>query len=810
MSVRNWNFYYNNSKVSPKKRIGDIVGLWGAIGLLWLSFFTMMKEQIPEYGLEWFIIGFWLICMGIAHSNVTWKPVTKRRICLVAEVGIPFLYIVLNIVKITAGLKSVAEIYLKLWFAYNGSGFAPGLHVHSYVVVACTAILMVVWLILWKLSLLIKRPIILALFPLVAVLLGMLVGTSPKAISGWGYLLAAVFLLLMPKGMELKRRGAVVAAALICFVLCGRFFADDIAKLATAETKKDVFAWIGSIEFPDFNINTNNFLNFDLVTQDEKLDNEKPKYTGKVIFTIEGRKPQYAFYLKGFYGTDYVDGTWKKDVEAYEEACGLAGFDPAKMTMELAGLANERLSYSGVSRLETYIIRYSGAMSNTAYVPYDFDPLSLNDEFSYRGDYLLEKPIISNKLEVKVHTSSVSELAESPITPRINYEYISWYNNYAKKYAESGTDLECIRQAAQIVRQEMMPNAGVLTIAKTVRNYLSTNMEYSLELDELPNGVDPVEYALTVGHEGYCMHFATAGTLILRELGIPARYASGYVAIPYDFGWDATNKQYTAKVLDNASHAWVEIYVDNLGWIPVEMTPGYSSDAVQFPTEMHPDDWDSLAYYERETESESESEAESETESETVGDTGPTGTPKPSETESESESESESDKSTENVGDTESEGDTQEPGTGPGNGGSGNPWILTILWVLKWLLPVVIPVTIVLAVIYVIRLWNRHQESLLEKEIQKSYTRPAIKRMNRRIYREIRLRNFVDIRSDEDYEKALIRTYSAVSAEEWAKYMTIMKKVIYSREEISVDEMHYCHSCYLARKQEERKSPSEE
>ena len=31
---------------------------------------------------------------------------------------------------------------------------------------------------------------------------------------------------------------------------------------------------------------------------------------------------------------------------------------------------------------------------------------------------------------------------------------------------------------------------------------------------------------------------------------------------------------YTAEVLDNQAHAWTEIYIDSVGWVPVEMTPG--------------------------------------------------------------------------------------------------------------------------------------------------------------------------------------------------------------------------------------------
>ena len=57
---------------------------------------------------------------------------------------------------------------------------------------------------------------------------------------------------------------------------------------------------------------------------------------------------------------------------------------------------------------------------------------------------------------------------------------------------------------------------------------------------------------------------ASAATLLYRALGIPARYVIGYVG-------DTKAGQYVNILAQNA-HAWVEVYVDGLGWVNVEVT----------------------------------------------------------------------------------------------------------------------------------------------------------------------------------------------------------------------------------------------
>jgi hypothetical protein len=67
--------------------------------------------------------------------------------------------------------------------------------------------------------------------------------------------------------------------------------------------------------------------------------------------------------------------------------------------------------------------------------------------------------------------------------------------------------------------------------------------------------------------EGYCTYFAIAATLCLRELGVPARVAAGYTVTR----WDAKNRVYRAGA--GGAHAWSEVPVLGVGWVPVEVTP---------------------------------------------------------------------------------------------------------------------------------------------------------------------------------------------------------------------------------------------
>ena len=64
--------------------------------------------------------------------------------------------------------------------------------------------------------------------------------------------------------------------------------------------------------------------------------------------------------------------------------------------------------------------------------------------------------------------------------------------------------------------------------------------------------------------------YASIGALLFRSVGVPARYVEGYY-ISEDMGT-------TVTVTNEDLHAWVECYQDGIGWISVEVTPGYYDD----------------------------------------------------------------------------------------------------------------------------------------------------------------------------------------------------------------------------------------
>lgn len=119
-----------------------------------------------------------------------------------------------------------------------------------------------------------------------------------------------------------------------------------------------------------------------------------------------------------------------------------------------------------------------------------------------------------------------------------------------------------------------------LVILEEIRQFLADNASYSTAPGKTPGSRDFVNYFLMENHKGYCTHFATAGVLLARYAGIPARYCEGYVATPTDFEKAVKQKDgYEVKLTDARAHAWCEFYVTGYGWIPFEFTPGYYGGA---------------------------------------------------------------------------------------------------------------------------------------------------------------------------------------------------------------------------------------
>lgn len=105
----------------------------------------------------------------------------------------------------------------------------------------------------------------------------------------------------------------------------------------------------------------------------------------------------------------------------------------------------------------------------------------------------------------------------------------------------------------------------VLETVKAVESFLKTKFTYNLSPGKAHG--DPVLYFLFTGKKGHCEYFASAMTLLLRTLGIPARIVGGYLG----GDWNELGQYYLVRQSD--AHAWVEAWIEDRGWVTFDPTP---------------------------------------------------------------------------------------------------------------------------------------------------------------------------------------------------------------------------------------------
>jgi hypothetical protein len=99
-----------------------------------------------------------------------------------------------------------------------------------------------------------------------------------------------------------------------------------------------------------------------------------------------------------------------------------------------------------------------------------------------------------------------------------------------------------------------------------IERYLKTRYAYTLDLNG-PREVDPLANFLFVKRAGHCEYFAAAMTVMLRSLGIPARYVGGFLPGEFnDVGGDYI-------IRESDAHTWVEVYFPSYGWLTFDPTP---------------------------------------------------------------------------------------------------------------------------------------------------------------------------------------------------------------------------------------------
>lgn len=368
----------------------------------------------------------------------------------------------------------------------------------------------------------------------------------------------------------------------------------------------------------------------ELFTEDGKVTNDAPSGSKQEILTVRlSDKATENVYLRDFAANRYENGKWYADTDEFAELAGqqdmqpdeagswLAQYDYANAESLLSSeLHTNLLSYSMESpKIYDFTVNYrhwgtaagvpavsdlpeSLVWSDDAVVQKPWTQKQYNGTMMMGGaaDYQLREYLMSYYLTRQflpyVDGVSLSELPAdgeedrwydayvvdtytseelSAEAQRQFEEYLQDYG-YANASAALGYLRAAARQSEQFGTSDAV-NTTRLSYALIVQEFMQQFGTYATNLDRLPVGADPVDYFLGTSKKGFCVHYASAATMLLQGLGIPARYATGYVAFASDFKKSGTGSE--AVVTGERAHAWTEVYLDQIGWIPFEMTRGF-------------------------------------------------------------------------------------------------------------------------------------------------------------------------------------------------------------------------------------------
>ncbi|MBO4324712.1 MAG: hypothetical protein J5845_04875 [Lachnospiraceae bacterium] len=331
-----------------------------------------------------------------------------------------------------------------------------------------------------------------------------------------------------------------------------------------------------------------------------------------LIVYLPANAPQT--YIKGYTGNQYQFGGWRTDsMDYYEFYRGESeywkimesGFEETMSYVLLNQVFQNREAFPpGDALMPLYksdiTIVIAGASSAYQYHTYsEVNGMMIYNTQGIPGSVAVDGSILEN-------TSSLIETDSGELYHKAAQEYL-W--NYAMmQFTEVPAMFEeALRPVIEEYYSDYLPKHPAITYQETlqgkidfVKQYLRENYLYTTHPPKNTEDKDPVMFFIEDSHAGYCQHFASTAIMILRLLGVPSRYAEGYVIHGSDivkagksdnnvdgYGevWEIWGTPDTSqstdsvmvKVPDGNAHAWAEIWINDYGWFPIEATVGFET-----------------------------------------------------------------------------------------------------------------------------------------------------------------------------------------------------------------------------------------
>lgn len=448
-----------------------------------------------------------------------------------------------------------------------------------------------VFLLLFYLAATGKKTFFLLLLLLLPPSLDFFLNVSPTFVSLGCFLTAFLFWNVLKQNQSPGFSAlAVPCCTLFLYFLCAQILVPTVSQ-HLFQWRKPIYTKVNELRTtlfePSSSDTSASLRTKEQVRSRESLSNTAPVHNNETMFYFSSdSRPSESIYLRGFVGKTYTGSQWKSCED-----------QPLEDFLH----SNKRDSKDNISLLHNIPFNAIKKQNNSLY------EMTLSPAFSASYSYLPWGVQIPDNLETgesnelkKPFSKSVSfsgiplalsdaAILESPGLSSRKAATEKLYHSYVtKQYLEVPKNkLSTLSEEIQKlpVFQSMPKQPSVSQIqdaAREIQTFLWEHASYSLALEPLPFGNEFVEDFLFRQHQGFCIHFATAGTLLFRMYGIPARYVSGYVIHPQDLH-AADSGSYTSQITDASAHAWTEIYVGKGGWIPVEVTPSAADTTASIP-----------------------------------------------------------------------------------------------------------------------------------------------------------------------------------------------------------------------------------
>ena len=299
---------------------------------------------------------------------------------------------------------------------------------------------------------------------------------------------------------------------------------------------------------------------------------EETEKGAEVALIVTMENPE-AMYLRGFTGSVFEDNQWQpleKDLLVKNKDLlywlNLNAFNP-NAQFHAAARQTELTT-------NTVTVQNMAACSLYRYVPF-----SLCAGESLVSENLNTEGVLTEGERVYTY-STIFGGAES-ITQVL--QYLQQSNDKAVlqyRKAESGYRhfvnnfyLQVPEEAKQLLSEKWDKAASSYGSIASLNYQQAQECALRFLSETFPESGIPEDMELPLDNaKGTFYQYATVAVLTLRYLGIPARYAEGYL-ITEQMAASVESGE-TLTVDSSCARAWVEVYQDGIGWIPMDMTPG--------------------------------------------------------------------------------------------------------------------------------------------------------------------------------------------------------------------------------------------